>query len=70
MAKDRVDRMIRLIHSRIEQKFRDYRLAFIGFDHNSDKSLSFKEFMSGLETLGIRFKLEDYRLIFNHLDHD
>jgi len=49
---------------RIEEKFKDFRHAFRGFDRNYDGNLSFKEFMSGLENIGIRLSLEDFLKIF------
>ena len=55
---------------RIEEKFKDFRHAFRTFDKNYDGSLSFKEFMSGLENIGIRMNLPDFHLIFDMIDYD
>ena len=55
---------------RIEEKFKDFRKAFRSFDKNYDGNLSFKEFISGLENIGIRFNLEDFQRIFDALDYD
>lgn len=57
IAKDRTEKMIRFIHMRLEEKFRDYRHAFRSFDTNYDGTLSFKEFMTGLENIGVRLDL-------------
>lgn len=35
----------------------NYKTAFSSFDYNSDKSVDFKEFMNGLEKLGVKFTL-------------
>lgn len=55
---------------RIEEKYRDFRKAFRSFDKNYDGDLSFKEFMQGLENIGIKLKYKDYRLIFEAIDYD
>jgi Ca2+-binding EF-hand superfamily protein len=55
---------------RIEEKFKNFRIAFRSFDKNYDGNLSFKEFMNGLENIGIRLNLEDFLTIFKSLDFD
>ena len=67
---EKTDKLIRYVHARIEEKFKDFRQAFRGFDKNYDGTLSFKEFISGLENLGIRLQLEDFERIFKYLDKD
>jgi Ca2+-binding EF-hand superfamily protein len=45
-------------------------MAFRSVDKNYDGGLSFKEFIFGLENLGIKLKYEDFRLVFNAIDFD
>ena len=54
---------------RIEEKFKDYRHAFRSFDKNYNGTLSFKEFMNGLENIGVRMSLEDFRTIYETIDY-
>lgn len=58
------------MHARIEEKFKDFRQAFRSFDKNFDGSLNFKEFIQGMEGIGVTLKLSDYRLIFDTIDYD
>lgn len=67
---DRTYELIRHIHVKIEEKFKDFRMAFWSFDKNYDGGLSFKEFIFGLENLGVKFKYEDFWLVFNFVDFD
>jgi Ca2+-binding EF-hand superfamily protein len=55
---------------RIQEKFGDYRRAFRFFDKDRDGTINFREFVAGLENLGIRLNFEEYRNIFNTLDND
>lgn len=64
ISNDKTDKLVRYIHMRLEEKFKDFRKAFRSFDKNYDGNLSFKEFMSGLENIGIRLSLEDFLKIF------
>jgi len=66
----RLDRLLRYVHVRIEEKFKDFRHAFRSFDKNFDGGLNFKEFITGMEGIGVKFKISDYRLIFEALDYD
>jgi len=70
LKNDKIDKLVRYVHMRIEEKFKDFRKAFRSFDKNYDGNLSFKEFMSGLENIGIRLGLEDFQSIFSCLDYD
>ena len=67
---NKTDRLIKYVHIRIEEKFKDFRHAFRSFDKNFDGNLSFKEFMCGLENIGIILSLEDFQKIFKALDYD
>ena len=40
---DRVDKLMKYITTRIEEKFKDFRQAYRAFDKNFDGGLSFKE---------------------------
>lgn len=64
LSNEKIDKLVRYVHMRIEEKFKDFRKAFRSFDKNYDGNLSFKEFMSGLENIGIRLSLEDFQSIF------
>eukprot|EP00347_Sterkiella_histriomuscorum_P007996 403346767 len=70
ISNDKTDKLVRYVHMRIEEKFKDFRHAFRSFDRNYDGNLSFKEFMSGLENIGIRLNLEDFLKIFQVLDYN
>lgn len=58
------------MHARIEEKFKDFRHAFRAFDKNFDGGLNFKEFITGMESIGVKLRLQDYRRIFDHVDYD
>lgn len=66
----RLDRLFKYVHVRIEEKFKDFRHAFRSFDKNFDGGLNFKEFITGMEGIGMKLKISDYRLIFEALDYD
>lgn len=68
--KKHIQNIIRQIHSRIEEKFKDYRRAFRHFDVNFDGQLSFQEFIAGCEFSGIHLGIKDSRYVFNTLDYD
>lgn len=62
--------MLKGIHCRIEEKFRDYRRAFRHFDVNFDGSLSFQEFIAGCEFSGINLTIQDYKYVYETIDYD
>ena len=62
--------MLKQIHSRIEQKFKDYRNAFRHFDLNFDSQLSFEEFVVQSEFIGVSMSINDFKLVFKTLDYD
>lgn len=70
VSNDRSEKLIKYIHLKIEEKFKDFRHAFRSFDKNYDGNLTFKEFMTGLENIGIRLPLEDFKLMFDALDYN
>ena len=65
-----VQQLLRTIHMRFEQKYRDYRMAFRNFDVNFDGTVEFYEFVNGLEHCGIFMPLEDYHAVYNILNYD
>ena len=67
---ERVDKLLKYVHCRIEEKFKGFRQAFRSFDKNFDGVLNFKEFITGMEGIGVKLKLADYRLLFETLDYD
>ena len=67
---DRLEKLLKIIHARIEEKFRDYRQAFRSIDKDFGGSLEFKEFINSFEEMGIRLKIADFKMIFDALDYD
>lgn len=53
----RIDKLFRYVHMRIEEKFKDFRHAFRSFDKNFDGGLNFKEFITGMEGIGVKLKI-------------
>lgn len=66
----RLDKLLKIIHARIEEKYRDYRQAFRAIDKDFGGMLEFKEFMTSFEEMGIKLKLADFKMIFESLDYD
>jgi len=67
---ERLEKLLKIIHARIEEKYRDFRTAFRAIDKDFGGQLEFKEFMLTLEEMGIKLKLTDFKLIFDTLDFD
>jgi Ca2+-binding EF-hand superfamily protein len=67
---ERVDKLLRYINARIEEKFKGFRQAFRNFDKDFGGSIDFKEFIEGMESIGVRLKLNDFRLVFERIDFD
>jgi len=67
---DRLEKLLKIIHARIEEKFRDYRTAFRNIDKDFGGSLEFKEFITSFEEMGICLKVADFKMIFDALDFD
>ena len=42
---ERIDKLLKYVHARIEEKFKDFRHAFRNFDRDFGGSLDFKEFI-------------------------
>ena len=59
--KKHVQSLLRQIHTRIEEKFKDYRRAFRHFDVNFDGKLTFQEFIAGCEFSGIHMSIKDFK---------
>ena len=64
----RVDVLLQHVSNRIVEKYRGFTEAFRRFDKNFDGSLNFREFVSGMDEMGIHLTLPDYRLIFDCID--
>lgn len=62
--------MLSFVHCRIIEKFRNFRVAFRRFDKNFDGSLNFREFITGMDEIGLQYSLPDYRLIFDKIDYN
>lgn len=58
------------MHQRIEEKFKGFWQAYWFFDKDYSGGLDFKEFILGLENIGIRLSYSDYKLIFDTVDYD
>lgn len=67
---DRLERLLKLVHQRIEEKYRDFRQAFRAMDKEFGGHLEFKQFMIAFEEIGIKLRLSDFKLIFDALDYD
>lgn len=67
---NRVDLLFQQVHNRIIEKFKGFRHAFRRFDKNFDGSLVFREFVTGMNEMGINLTLPDFKLLFNEIDFD
>lgn len=56
-ATNKVDKLMRQMHIRIEEKFKDYRKAFRTFDKDYSGGLQFNEFILGMEEMGMRLRI-------------
>lgn len=45
-------------------------MGFRSMDKDFGGTLDFREFIQGLENIGIKFLLNDYRLVFETIDYD
>lgn len=70
MMNERLEKIIKTMHLRIEEKYRDYRVAFRAVDKDFGGHLEFKEFMTAMEEIGIKLRLGDFKLVFDALDFD
>jgi len=61
-------RIVEVVHIKIEEKFKNYREAFRKFNADFNDTLSFSEFVEGLESIGISLKLVDFRELYDFLD--
>jgi Ca2+-binding EF-hand superfamily protein len=46
------------------EKFKGFRQGFRTFDKNFDGSLSFAEFIAGMNEMGVHLSVVDFRLLF------
>ena len=67
---ERVEKLLKIFHARIEEKYRDFRTAFRAIDKDFGGQLEFKEFVMTFEEMGIKLRLSDFKLIFDALDYD
>ena len=67
---NRTIRLIKFVHSRIEEKYKGFRQAFRSFDKDYGGDLDLKEFILGLENMGITLKYSDYKAIFDSIDYN
>ena len=67
---ERLEKLMKIAHSRIEEKYRDFRQAFRAIDKDFGGHLEFKEFMMALEEIGIKLRLGDFKILFDALDYD
>eukprot|EP00350_Pseudokeronopsis_sp_OXSARD2_P005076 CAMPEP_0170542934 /NCGR_PEP_ID=MMETSP0211-20121228/2214_1 /TAXON_ID=311385 /ORGANISM="Pseudokeronopsis sp., Strain OXSARD2" /LENGTH=98 /DNA_ID=CAMNT_0010846165 /DNA_START=903 /DNA_END=1199 /DNA_ORIENTATION=- len=65
-----MNKLFMYVHARIEEKFKGFRQAFRNFDKDFGGSINFKEFIQGMESIGVKLKLDDYRRIFETLDYN
>lgn len=70
LMNERLEKLLKMIHLRIEEKYRDFRQAFRAIDKDFGGRLEFKEFMMAMEEIGIKLRLIDFKLIFDALDFD
>lgn len=60
--------IIKLIHYKIEQKYKTYSDAFKALDVNRNKVIEFREFFQGLDEMGLLLKLEKTKQLFDFID--
>ena len=66
----RIDKLLPHVNTRILEKYKGFREGFRKMDKNFDGSLNFREFMQGMQEMGIALTFPDYRLIFDKIDFD
>lgn len=67
---DNIKPIFRLLHSKIEEHFKNYRNAFRKFDIDHDGKIDFGEFALGLDNIGISLNVSVVRAVFSQLDTD
>ena len=65
-----LQKLLKRIHGRIEQKFINYREAFKAFDTNLDGQLDLEEFVQCCEKQGILLPISDFQKVFRMIDYD
>ena len=64
----RLDELFQHVSNRINEKFKGFTQAFRSFDRNYDGILNFREFVRGMNLMGINLNLNDYKLLFDKID--
>jgi Ca2+-binding EF-hand superfamily protein len=70
LVNERIEKLLKSVHQRIEEKYRDFRQAFRAIDKDFGGNLDFKEFMTALEEIGIKLRIGDFKLVFDAIDYD
>ena len=60
--------LMKLIHVKIDEKYKNYRDAFRAFDSDFSGVIGFTELVEGLEAMGILLQLDRMKQLFNFLD--
>lgn len=66
----KVDELFQHVSNRITEKFKGFTQAFRSFDKNYDGVLNLREFVRGMNEMGINLTLNDYKLLFDGIDFD
>jgi len=65
---DHLASLMKLIHTKIDEKFKNYKSAFRAFDNDYSGQIGFTELVEGLEMMGILLELDHMKKLFNYLD--
>ena len=63
-----MEEIIKWIHYKIEQKYKNYKEAFKAIDINRNGIIEFREFFQGLDEMGLLLKLENTKRLFDYID--
>lgn len=64
----RIDILFQHVNNRIVEKHKGFTEAFRRFDKDFDGSINFREFVTGMNELGVNLTLPDYRLIYDKIN--
>ena len=59
-----------IVWQKIEERFSLIKTAFRYFDKDNSGSISYNEFVYGVENLGIKLSNEQLRRVFQYIDQD